>query len=178
MLCLFYLCISQPVRLVQTLRKKTTSILSAKEMVEFLSMAKTLGKTVEAIHVKKLLRPPPPPPLVYMNRNVRKVPSNRNVRKRTFEQQHQDRTFKNVRPAKILIRLHVCQVWSESSIGTFRIAKDAKIFHADMKTIQTVQMRRLIWVSFFARGGVYISKGSFSHVMDYAVLFIFSSLEE
>lgn len=61
-LCQLYLAISLPIRLVQAMRRKTASILSAKEMVTFLDMTKNLGKTVEAIHVKKLLRPPPPPP--------------------------------------------------------------------------------------------------------------------
>ena len=62
MLCLLYLSISLPVRLALTLRRKTASILSAREIVEFLSMTKHLGKTFEAKHVKKLLRPVPPDP--------------------------------------------------------------------------------------------------------------------
>lgn len=62
LICLGYLSISLPVRLVQAMRNKTTNILSAKEMVTFLNMTKGLGHTVEAVHVKKLLRPVPPPP--------------------------------------------------------------------------------------------------------------------
>lgn len=65
LLCLLYLAFSLPVRLFQAMRHKTASILSAKEMVEFLSMTKDLGNTVEAIHVKKLLQPATPPPWVY-----------------------------------------------------------------------------------------------------------------
>ena len=46
----------------------------------------------------------------------------RNVRKRTFEQE---------RPAKILTSLRIRAVWSESSVGAFWIAKDAKCLYAD-----------------------------------------------
>ena len=41
------------------------------------------------------------------------------------------RTFEHVRPAKIQIRLRIRAVWSESSLGLFWIAKDAKCLHAD-----------------------------------------------
>ena len=46
----------------------------------------------------------------------------RNVRKRSSG---------HVRPVKILIRLRIRAVWSESSLGAFWIAKDAKFLHAD-----------------------------------------------
>ena len=36
----------------------------------------------------------------------------------------------DVRPAKIPISLRIRAVWSESSLGAFGIAKDAKFFHA------------------------------------------------
>ena len=42
-------------------------------------------------------------------------------------------TFAHVRPAKIQISLRTSAVWSESSLGAFRIAKDAKFLHADTK---------------------------------------------
>ena len=41
------------------------------------------------------------------------------------------RTFGHVRPAKIQISLRVRAVWSESSLCTFYIAKDANFLHAD-----------------------------------------------
>ena len=41
------------------------------------------------------------------------------------------RTFRHVLPAKIQISLRICTVWSESSLGTFWIANDAKFLHAD-----------------------------------------------
>ena len=61
-----------------------------------------------------------------------------NVRKHSFE---------HVRPAKILIRLRIRAVWSESSLGAFWIAKDAKFLHTiDKDSDQIAQMSRLIWV--------------------------------
>ena len=42
-----------------------------------------------------------------------------------------ERTFDHVRPAKIPISLRIRAVRSESSLGIFWIAKDAKILHAD-----------------------------------------------
>ena len=67
--------------------------------------------------------------LIYLNRNVRKG------------------TFGYVRPAKIQISLCIRAVWSESSLDTFRIAKDAKNIHAGNEdSNQTARMRRLIWV--------------------------------
>ena len=47
---------------------------------------------------------------------------NCNVRKRTFG---------HVRPAKIQIRLRICTVWSESSLGAFWVAGDAACLHVD-----------------------------------------------
>ena len=58
-----------------------------------------------------------------------------------------NRTFGNVRPAKIQISLRIRAVWSESSLGAFWIAMDAKLLHADNENSdQTEWMRRLIWV--------------------------------
>ena len=52
-----------------------------------------------------------------------------------------------VRPGEILIRLRIRAVWSESSLGTFWIAMDAKFLHADNEdSDQITRMRRLIWV--------------------------------
>ena len=39
--------------------------------------------------------------------------------------------FWRVRPVKIHISLHIRAVWSESSLGAFWIANDAKFLHAD-----------------------------------------------
>ena len=41
------------------------------------------------------------------------------------------RTFWHARPTKIQISLRKCAGWSESSVGEFCIAKDAKSLHAD-----------------------------------------------
>ena len=43
------------------------------------------------------------------------------------------RTLGHVLPMKIQIRLHICAVRSESLLGTFWIAKDAKFLHRDNK---------------------------------------------
>ena len=57
------------------------------------------------------------------------------------------RTFGHVRPVKILIRLRMRAVWSESSLGASWIAKGAKFLHADNEdSDQTARLRRLIWV--------------------------------
>ena len=42
-----------------------------------------------------------------------------------YEPQGRKRTFGHVRPAKIQIRLRIRAVWSESSLGACRMAKDA-----------------------------------------------------
>ena len=56
-------------------------------------------------------------------------------------------TFEHVRPAKIQIRLRIRAVWSESSLGTLTIAKDAQFAQADKdNSDQTAWMHRLIWV--------------------------------
>ena len=55
-------------------------------------------------------------------------------------------SFGHVHPTKIHISLHIHTVWSKSSLGTFWIAEDAKFLTWTVKTDQTVQMRRLIWV--------------------------------
>ena len=63
---------------------------------------------------------------------------NRNFRKRTI---------RHVRLAKIQISLRVRAVWSESSLGAFWIAKDARFDHEDnIYSDQSARMRRLIWV--------------------------------
>ena len=50
-------------------------------------------------------------------------------------------------PLKIQIRLRICAVWSESSLGTFWIVRHSKFLHADNgDSIWTAQMSRLIWV--------------------------------
>ena len=62
----------------------------------------------------------------------------RNIRKRTFW---------HVRPAKIQISLRMRAVWSESSLGEFWKAKDAKFLHVDNEdSYQTARMRRLMRV--------------------------------
>ena len=54
-----------------------------------------------------------------MNRDlIRKQLLSHDVRKCTFE---------HVRTAKIQISLHIRAIWSESSLGAFWIAKDAKL---------------------------------------------------
>ena len=66
---------------------------------------------------------------VYLSRNVRK------------------RTFEYVRPANIQIGLSIRAAWSESSLGTFWVAKDAKFLHAENEdSDQTARMRSLIRV--------------------------------
>ena len=57
------------------------------------------------------------------------------------------RIFRHVRPAKFQIRLCIRTVWSESSLGTFWTANDAKFLHADNEdSDQTARSHRLIWV--------------------------------
>ena len=51
-----------------------------------------------------------------------------------------------MRPLKIQISLRIRAVWSESSLGEFLIAKDAKFLRAEKETDQTAQMCRLIWL--------------------------------
>ena len=73
-----------------------------------------------------------------------------NVRKRTLAIERQ---------AKIQIRLRICAVWSESSLGAFWIAKATKLLHVDNEdSDQTARMRWLIWVS----GWVHMSKATIS----------------
>ena len=55
---------------------------------------------------------------------------NRNVRKRTFE---------HVRPVKIQIRLRIRAVWSETSLGAFWIANDAKFLHAEVYIVSQIR---------------------------------------
>ena len=60
---------------------------------------------------------------------------------------YRKRKLRHVHPAKIQISLRIRAVWSESSLGTFWIAKVAKFLHADNEDAdQTVRMCRLIWV--------------------------------
>ena len=57
------------------------------------------------------------------------------------------RTFRDVRQAKIQIRLRIRAVWSESSLDSFWIGNDTKFLHVDNEdSDETVLMRRLIWV--------------------------------
>ena len=64
-----------------------------------------------------------------------------------YEPQRQETYLQTFRSAKIQIRLHICAVWSESSLGEFWIAKDAMLFHAGNEdSDQTARMRRRIWV--------------------------------
>ena len=58
-----------------------------------------------------------------------------------------------MRPAKIQISLRIRAVWSESSLGSFWIAKDKKkkkkyIYADNEDSDQTARMRSLIWVFF------------------------------
>ena len=58
-----------------------------------------------------------------------------------------NRTARYLRTEKIQISLRIRTGWSESSLGKFWIAKDAKFFHADNEdSASTAGMRRLIWV--------------------------------
>ena len=64
--------------------------------------------------------------------------------KQQNEPQRQKAYFGHVRPAKIQISLRIRAVWSESSLGAFWIAKDAKCLRADNE--DSDQTRRLILV--------------------------------
>ena len=56
-----------------------------------------------------------------------------------------NRTFERVRPAKIQISLRIHAGWSESSLGEFCTANDAKSLPSDHEdSDQTARMRRLI----------------------------------
>ena len=64
-------------------------------------------------------------------------------------------------PAKIQIRLHIRAVWSESSLGTFWIAKDTMFLHLYKKNSdRSAWMYRLICLCW-----AHISEGKFSHIM-------------
>ena len=57
------------------------------------------------------------------------------------------RIFGHFRSAKIQISLRMRAGWSESSLGAFWIAKDAKFLHAYYEdSDQTVWMHRLFWM--------------------------------
>ena len=61
-----------------------------------------------------------------------------------------------VRPAKTLISLGICPVWSESSLCAHSVAKDLSFLHADSEdSYQTGHPPRLIWV-FAGRSGHFI----------------------
>ncbi|XP_052784291.1 receptor for retinol uptake stra6-like [Mya arenaria] len=60
LLCLGYLCVSLPVRIVQALRRRSIGFYSSAEMVSILNMDKDVENTAEAEHVRALLRPPKP----------------------------------------------------------------------------------------------------------------------
>ena len=78
------------------------------------------------------------------------------------------RTFGHVRPLKIQIRLGICAVWSESSLGSFWIAKDAMFPPADNKdadqTADELTDLCLRWM--------HKSEGMFSHVVAQIYSFI------
>ena len=71
------------------------------------------------------------------------------------------RTFGHMRPAKIQISLRIRAVWSESPLGAYWIAKDAKFLHADNEdSARHVGVVTCIWrlirvptVSHYSRGG-------------------------
>ena len=70
------------------------------------------------------------------------------------------RTLEHVRPAKIQIRLRIRAVWSESSLGAFWIAEDAKFLHADNEgSDQNADAQGESSLRF-----VHMCKGTFSHV--------------
>ena len=72
------------------------------------------------------------------------------------------RTFWHLRPAKIQIRLRIRAVWSESSLGAFWIAKDAKFLLAyNEDSDQTARMHRLILSLCYA----HMSESTFSLVV-------------
>ena len=54
-------------------------------------------------------------------------------------------TFRHVPLVKILISLHICTVWFESSLGIFLIAKDARFLHADSEDWSDCKDVRLFW---------------------------------
>ena len=57
------------------------------------------------------------------------------------------RNVRHARRAKIQISPRIRTVWSESLLGAFWTAKDAKILHADKEdSNQTARKRRLIWI--------------------------------
>ena len=72
-------------------------------------------------------------------------------------------TFGHVCLAKIQISVH-SQVWSESSLGLFWIAKDARFIQRTMKTDQTAHADfSLYWV--------HMSESAFSYVVAYIYLY-------
>ena len=65
----------------------------------------------------------------------------------SYEPLHDKTNKVTVRPAKTQISLGICPVWSESSLCTQWVAKDASFLHADSEdSDQTGRMPRLIWV--------------------------------
>ena len=63
------------------------------------------------------------------------------------------RTLGHVRPAKIQVSLRIHTDWSGSTLGTFWLAKDAKVLHADNEDSDVTAQK---WA--------YIFEGTFSHV--------------
>ena len=82
---------------------------------------------------------------IYFNRRVfvmyrpgAHLQMNHNIRKHTYG---------HVRPAKIRISLCILTNWSESSLGAFWTAKDAKFLHTDNEhSDQTARRRTSIWI--------------------------------
>ena len=70
------------------------------------------------------------------------------------------RTFRHVRLAKIQVSLRICAIWSESSLGAFRMAKDVKFLHADNEdwsdSTDAQADLSLLWA--------HMLEGTFSHV--------------
>ena len=81
--------------------------------------------------------------------------------RKKYKPQRKLHNFGHVRPEKIQISLRIRAGWSESSLGTFWIVKEAKICNVENEDSgQTAWMRRLIWVY----GLTHMSAGTFSHV--------------
>ena len=66
------------------------------------------------------------------------------------------RTFGDVRPAKIQISLRIRADWSESSLGAFWIAMDAKFLHADNEDSDQTAWNRTCQKVHFPRCGSYV----------------------
>ena len=79
--------------------------------------------------------------------------------KQYLSQNIRKHTFGHVRSAKIQISLRIRAVWSESSLGAFWMAKDAKFLHVGYEDSNQSAPMRLLWVRW-----EHISEGIFSDV--------------